>query len=77
VIKNDAQGGDTIITDGVDSDQGVTRDWKGNVLRGDSNNPMEGGDVTIINVGKRQTLGKVHLTVDIIAQNPQVKLAPP
>lgn len=76
-IKTEVAGTETIITIGVGSDQGVTREWKGHVLRGDSTTPYDGGDVTIINVGKRQTVGKVHLTVDIISQNPKVKLAPP
>jgi hypothetical protein len=77
VISTSVQGSDTVITIAVGSDQGVTREWKGHVLRGDSTNPYDGGDVTIINVGKRQTVGKVKLTIDIISQNPKVKLGPP
>ena len=77
VINTTVQGGETIITIAVGSDSGVTRDWKGQVLRGDSGSPIEGGDVTIINVGKRQTAGKTRLTIDQISQNPNVKLSPP
>jgi len=47
------------------------------VLRGDSESPFEGGDVTVVHVGKQQTLGKVHMTTDQIGSNPRVKLSPP
>jgi hypothetical protein len=47
------------------------------VLRGDGDSPMDGGDVIVIRVGKRETIGKVHLTTDQISANPRVKLTPP
>ncbi len=77
VIKNEVAGSDTIITVGIGSDSGVGKGWKGHVLRGDTDSPIEGGEVTVIRVGKRETVGKVHLTTDQIAQNPHVKLSPP
>ena len=77
VIKNEVQGSDVVITIAVGSDQGVGKGWTGRVLRGDSDTPVDGGDVQVIRVGKRETVGKVKLTVDQIAQNPKVKLSPP
>jgi hypothetical protein len=77
VIATSVQGGETVITIGIGSDSGVQREWKGQILRGDSNQPIEGGDVVIINVGKRQTAAKTRLTIDQISQNPNVKLSPP
>jgi hypothetical protein len=77
VIKNEVAGADTIITIGIGSDAGVGKGWTGRVLRGDTDTPIEGGEVTVIRVGKRETVGKVHLTTDQIAQNPHVKLSPP
>jgi len=77
VIKNEVQGRDVIITIAAGSDQGVAKGWHGQVLRGDSDSPMDGGSVTVIRVGKRETIGKVHLTTDQIASNPRVKLSPP
>ena len=77
VIKNEVQGGDVLVTVAAGSDQGVSKTWKGHMLRGDSDSPMDGGDVTVIRVGKRETIGKVHLTTDQIAANPRVKLVPP
>jgi len=77
VIKNEVQGSDTIITIAAGEDQGVTqKGWTGTVLRGDSDRPMDGGSVTIIRVGKRETIGKVRLTTDQISANPKVKLSP-
>src|SRR3569833_2009581 len=77
VIKTEIQQNDTIVTVAAGSDQGVSKAWKGHVLRGDSDTPMDGGEVTVIRVGKRETIGKVHLTTDQISANPRVKLIPP
>lgn len=78
VLKADVQGSDVIITVGVGTDQGVGKSgWSGKVLRGESDNPLSGGDVQIQKVDKRQTVGKVHLTTDQINENPWVKLFPP
>jgi hypothetical protein len=77
VIKNEVQGSDVLITIAAGTDQGVSKAWKGRVLRGDGDTPMEGGDVVVIRVGKRETIGKVHLTTDQISANPRVKLTPP
>jgi hypothetical protein len=77
VIKNEVQGSDVIITVAAGTDQGVAKGWTGRVLRGDSDTPVDGGDVTVIRVGKRETVGKVHLTTDQVAANPRVKLSPP
>jgi len=71
------QGTDVLITIAVGLDQGVGKTWHGHVLRGDSDTPMDGGEVTVIRVGKRETVGKVHLTTDQISSNPRVKLSPP
>ncbi len=77
VIKNEVQGSETLITIAVGEDQGVSKGWTGRVLRGDSDNPIDGGDVTVIRVGKRETIGKTRLTTDQISANPRVKLSPP
>jgi hypothetical protein len=77
VIKTEIQQNDTIITIAAGSDQGVSKAWKGHVLRADTDTPMDGGDVTVIRVGKRETIGKAHLTTDQISANPRVKLIPP
>lgn len=78
VLKADVSGSDVIITVGVGSDQGVGKSgWSGKVLRGDTESPLSGGEVTIIKVDKNKTIGKVHLTTDQVNENPYVKLSPP
>jgi len=77
ILHPEVQGGDVLITIGVGTDQGVGKGWKGHVLRGDTEGFLDGGDVTVIRVGKRETLVRVHLTVDQINQNQRVKLTPP
>jgi hypothetical protein len=77
VIKTEIQGSEVLVTISAGTDQGVGKGWRGKVLRGDSDSPLDGGDVTVIRVGKRDTIGKVHLTTDQIGANPRVKLSPP
>ena len=69
--------GNALLTVAVGSDNNVAKGWHGKVLRGDSDTPLDGGDVTVIRVGKRETIGKVHLTTDQVGANPRVKLSPP
>lgn len=77
VIGNSVQGDSTIITISSGKKQGVKPDWRGQVLRGDSDSPMVGGDVFIIRVDDTRTIGKTKLTTDQISANPYVKLSPP
>jgi len=75
-IAIEVSGNDTIVTIAVGSDKGVDRNWKGQLLRGESKEPLVGGNVTIINVTKLRTVVKVHLPSDIVTKNPQVRLSP-
>ncbi|HEY5924710.1 MAG TPA: hypothetical protein VIV11_23685 [Kofleriaceae bacterium] len=77
VIKTEVQGSEVVVTIAVGSDQGVGKGWTGRVLRGDTDSAIDGGDVTVIRVGKRETVGKVRLTIDQVSANPKVKLSPP
>jgi hypothetical protein len=77
VIKTEIQGSDVLVTISGGSDQGVGKGWHGKVLRADTDSPLDGGDVSVIRVGKRETIGKVHLTTDQVGANPRVKLSPP
>jgi hypothetical protein len=77
VLKNELQGGDTVITIAAGSEQGITTNWTGLVLRGDSNATIDGSDIKLIRVGKRECVGKTKLTIDQLAANPKVKLSPP
>jgi hypothetical protein len=77
VISAGVSGGDTLITVSAGSSKGVQKTWRGQVLRGDSDAALAGGEVTVIRVDKNVTVGKVKLTTDQINQNPYVKLSPP
>jgi hypothetical protein len=77
VLKTEVQGSNVIITIAVGSQKGVAQNWKGTVLRGDSDTPMDNGDVEIIRVGLRETVGRTKLTTDMISKNNRVKLSPP
>ncbi|CAN5685814.1 hypothetical protein BH11MYX3_BH11MYX3_34850 [soil metagenome] len=77
VLKNEVQGSDTIITIGAGSNSGIAKGWRANVLRGDSDQPLSGGDIIIIRIDKAATVGKVKLTTDQIKANDRVKFSPP
>lgn len=77
VLKNEVQGTDTIITIGAGSNSGIAKGWRATVLRGDTDQPMSGGDVQIIRIDKGATVGKVKLTTDQIKANDRVKFSPP
>ena len=76
VIKVDVTGDSVIITLSAGSDMGVDKSWTGQVLRGDTPNPLAGGKITIIRVDKQRTIAKVPLTTDIVTANPLVLLEP-
>lgn len=66
------------ITLDVGADSGVGPKWKGQVLRGaEGDAPLEGGEVTVIRVAKRQTIAKVRLRSDVVNANNRVKLSAP
>ncbi len=75
-INVSVQGDDTVVTIAAGSDNNIDRTWKGQILRGDSDEPLTGGKVTLIRVGKRQIVAKVHLPTDIVQQNLRIKLTP-
>ncbi|MBA3456733.1 MAG: hypothetical protein H0T42_26825 [Deltaproteobacteria bacterium] len=77
VMKNEVQGGDLIITIGAGSNSGVKKGWTATMLRGESDTPLPGGDVTIVRIDKGYTIGKVQLTADQVKVNYRVKLSPP
>jgi hypothetical protein len=77
VIAVSVQGNDVVITLGIGSDEGVGTDWKGNVLRGDSEALLDGGGLTIIRVDHKKTYAKARLTTDQVNANQKVKLSPP
>ena len=78
VTKQSVQGGNVIITIGAGTGLGVQPNWKGVVLKGDSGTtPLDGGEITIIRVGEKETIGSVHLTIDQINANGRVRLSQP
>ncbi|MBV8760109.1 MAG: hypothetical protein JO257_22650 [Deltaproteobacteria bacterium] len=77
IVENKVSGSDVLITIAVGSDNGVQKTWKGAVLQGTTDSPLAGGEVTVIRVDKKATLGKVHLNIDQLESNSRVKLSPP
>jgi hypothetical protein len=76
VMKSDFQGGETIITIGAGKASGVAKGWRVYVLRGDTDSPLPGGEVSVVRIDNNFTVGKVRLTVDQLKANDRVKLTP-
>lgn len=77
ILGNVQQGNEVLITIGAGTDRGVQQGWNGEVLRGSSDSPLDGGAFKVIRVGKRESVGKVRLTTDQIGANQRVRLSPP
>jgi hypothetical protein len=77
IIAKTIQGSEVIITIGAGSTAGVAPNWGGTVLRGESDQPLTGGDIKIVRVDKAVTVGKVRLTPDQLLTNPRVRLSAP
>jgi hypothetical protein len=77
IIGNSVSGSDLIITIGQGTNGGIAKGWNATVLRGDSDEPLRGGEVTIVRVDKALTVGKVHLTIDQVSANSRVRLSAP
>ncbi len=77
VIKVSMDGnGDLLVWIGVGSAQGVDKAWAGKVLRSGTEQPLSGGNATIIQVNKTTTELRVHLTADVMSANDQIRVAP-
>jgi hypothetical protein len=77
ILQVEPMGSDVVITIGVGSDQGITTHWRGTILRGDTDQPLAGGDVVLVRVSKRVSIAKVHATVDVVRANQRVQLREP
>ena len=77
IVGNNVSGSDVIITIAAGTNSGVQKNWGATVLRGDTDQPLAGGEVTVIRVDKGVTVGKVHLTTDQISANSRVRLSAP
>src|SRR5262249_7533995 len=77
IIANSVSGSEVIITIGAGTNSGVQKNWGATVLRGESGQPLAGGEITVVRVDKGITVGKVRLTTDQLSSNPWVRLSPP
>jgi hypothetical protein len=79
IIDVKITGDEATITVGIgtDSQPLLDKSWTGQVVNTATGKPMVGGTITIVRVGKTQTIAKVNLRVDILNQNPTVRLTPP
>jgi hypothetical protein len=77
VINSSIQGSEVIVTIAAGTNSGVQSNWNAQVMRGDSDQPLAGGTITVIRVDKAVTVGKAKLTADQLLANPRVRLSAP
>jgi hypothetical protein len=77
VINVQVSGDGVIITVFRGQDKGVDKGWRGKIMKKGSSKALEGGEFTVIKVGKRESVGKVRLTSDQVSANPDVVLEAP
>ena len=77
VVNVSVAGDGAVITLNRGTEKGVDKGWRGRILRKGTTKPLEGGEFTVVRVGKRESVGKVRLTSDQISQNPDVLLEAP
>lgn len=73
------QGDDSVITlpAGTTAHPQLDKTWTAQVLSSQNGQPIAGAAATIVRVGNTQTLARVHMTIDQLSANPQVRLTPP
>jgi hypothetical protein len=77
VLRTEASGDGARIVVSAGSDKGVKPKWIGEVLKGDTETPLEGGRFNVASVRNRECVGTVTLTPDTLKANPRVRLSAP
>ncbi|MBX3162785.1 MAG: hypothetical protein KF773_42880 [Deltaproteobacteria bacterium] len=78
IVGKELKGGELLITVGVGELQGVSKSWKGEVVRSNDvkAGAVSGGDVRIVRIDKNITVGSTKLTPDQIGATPYVRFSP-
>ncbi len=76
-IGANTRGGTVMVTISAGSQHGVTKTWRGRILRAGSTDPLPGGEITIIQVDVQRTTASVRVTSDTVNANPMIELSPP
>lgn len=77
VLRTEAVGEGSRIVVSAGKEKGVAAKWIGEVLRGNTDAPLEGGRFTVASVRTRESIGTVSLTPDTLKANPRVRLRAP
>ncbi|HEY4177872.1 MAG TPA: hypothetical protein VGM90_13590 [Kofleriaceae bacterium] len=78
VLKSEQRGDrDLIITIGVGTEQGLSKNWKASLANGDTSDALPGGEITILRVERRMTVGVVHVDQPTLLANSRVRFDAP
>ncbi len=77
IIKVESSDRGRFITIAAGEHDGVSKRWRATLLRGDSDEPLRGGEVTLVRVAPRLTIGTVSVSEDVVRANTRVRLSAP
>lgn len=77
VLRTEASGDGSRIVVSAGKEKGVAPKWIGEVLKGGTDTPLEGGRFIVASVRNRESIGTVALTPDTLKANPRVRLSAP
>jgi hypothetical protein len=77
VLRTEASGDGSRIVVSAGAEKGVKPKWIGEVLKGATDLPLEGGRFIVASVRTRECIGTVSLTPDTLKANPRVRLRAP
>lgn len=77
ILRTEAIDDGARIVVSAGAEKGVKPKWIGEVLKGNTDQPLEGGRFTVASVRTRESVGTVKLTPDTLKANPRVRLKAP
>lgn len=77
ILRTEALDDGSRIVVSAGGEKGVKPKWIGEVLKGGTDTPLEGGRFTVASVRTRESVGTVKLTPDTLKANPRVRLSAP
>ncbi|WP_428263013.1 hypothetical protein [Haliangium sp.] len=74
ITRTQRSSGGVIITISAGKNRSIEKGWRGTLLSGGSQNPLPGGEFTVIRVTRNECIGKVALSMDQVRANLRVEL---
>ncbi len=77
MVSSSVKGNTVLVTVAAGTREGIGPGWHATVLRGDSDKALDGGEIDVVRIGERMTIGRTRLTIEQIRANLRVRFDPP